>query len=108
VGAFLDSAEYECSWGGVASCRNMSEAGHVLAGWYSEFVAHRGSLRIRRTQISYRCLQILLESCVDSEENQGKRLCPMLIRVAHDGCLQCPAKAFHEPVSREVVGCRSL
>jgi hypothetical protein len=35
-----------------------------------------------------------------------KRLCPLLICVAQDGCLQCPMKAFHESVSRGVVGCR--
>jgi hypothetical protein len=31
MGAFLESVVYECSWGGVASCLNWSEAGHVLA-----------------------------------------------------------------------------
>jgi hypothetical protein len=31
MGAFLESAVYECSWGGVASCRNWSEADLVLA-----------------------------------------------------------------------------
>jgi hypothetical protein len=30
---------------------------------------------------------------VDSEENWGKCLCPLLVRVAHDGCLQCQVKA---------------
>jgi hypothetical protein len=54
MSAFLESAVCECSWGGVAGCRNWSEAGHVLAelgplGWYSELVARRGSLRVRRT-----------------------------------------------------------
>jgi hypothetical protein len=51
-------------------------------------------------------MQVLVECRADSEDNQGKRLCSLLVRVAHDGCLQCPVKAFHEPVSRGVVGGR--
>jgi hypothetical protein len=31
VGAFLKSTVHECSWGGMASCRNWSEVAHVLA-----------------------------------------------------------------------------
>jgi hypothetical protein len=31
VGALLEVAAHECSWGGVASCRNLSDAFHVLA-----------------------------------------------------------------------------
>jgi hypothetical protein len=30
-----------------------------------------------------------------SSLNQGKHLCPLLVRVAHDGCPQCPLEAFH-------------
>jgi hypothetical protein len=76
-------------------------------GWHSELVAHQGSLRFAIHKLGYRCLQILLERCANSE-NQGKHLCPLLVRVAHNGCLQCPVEAFHESVSREVVGCCPL
>jgi hypothetical protein len=58
------------------------------------------------TSSGYRCLRDLSERCADSEENQRKRLCPLLVRVSHDGCIQCPVEAFHEPASRWVAGCR--
>jgi hypothetical protein len=47
------------------------------------------------------------DACRSSlKENRGKRLCPLLVHVVNDGCLQCPVEAFHESVSRGVVGCR--
>jgi hypothetical protein len=46
------------------------------------------------------------ECRVDSEENQGKRLCPLLVRVAYYGYPQCPVEAFHKYVSRGMVGGR--
>jgi hypothetical protein len=42
-----------------------------------------------------------LNDNADSEENQGKRICPMLVCVAHDGCLQCPLAAGWWAVVRE-------
>jgi hypothetical protein len=41
---------------------------------------------------------------VDSAEDQGNRLCPLLVCVAHDGYRQCLVEAFYEAVSRGVVG----
>jgi hypothetical protein len=41
---------------------------------------------------------VCFELCADSEVKQGKLLCPLLVCVAHDGCLQRPVEAFHEIV----------
>jgi hypothetical protein len=49
-------------------------------------------------------LQVCFERCTDSEENQGTRLCPLFICVAHDGCLQRPVNAFHETIGCWMVG----
>jgi hypothetical protein len=49
---------------------------------------------------------MLFERRVDSEKNQSKRLCPLLVRVAHDGCLQCLVEAFYESVSGRIVSGR--
>jgi hypothetical protein len=42
----------------------------------------------------------------DTQENQGKRLFPLLVGVAHCGCFQCPVEAFDEPVGWKMVGGR--
>jgi hypothetical protein len=36
----------------------------------------------------------------------GEAPLPLLIRVSHDDCFQCPVETFHEPVSRGVLGGR--
>jgi hypothetical protein len=51
-------------------------------------------------------MQVLSECRADYEENQGKRLCPLLLRVGHDGYVQCPVEIFHEFVMCVVVGGR--
>jgi hypothetical protein len=66
-------------------------------GQQSELVARR-----TRPQL----LQSFFECRADSRENQGKRFCPVLVRVAQDGCLQCPVEGLHESVSTGVVGGR--
>jgi hypothetical protein len=40
---------------------------------------------------------------VDSKENQGKCLSPLLVCVAHDGCLQFLVEVFHKCVGRRLV-----
>jgi hypothetical protein len=54
------------------------------------------SLATDACRSSFECLE-------DSEENQGKCLFPVLVHVAHDGCLQHLLEAFHESVSCKVV-----
>jgi hypothetical protein len=36
--------------------------------------------------------------------NQWKRLCPLLVSVAHGGCLQRPVEAFHQTTGCRMVG----
>jgi hypothetical protein len=60
VGAPLEITVHECRRGGVACCRDWSEAGHVLAElgdemrwihWFGgQLVAHRVFLEVRRTR----------------------------------------------------------
>jgi hypothetical protein len=40
---------------------------------------------------------------MDSEEKQGKHLCPLLVHMAYDGCLQHLVEAFHESFNCRVV-----
>jgi hypothetical protein len=49
-------------------------------------------------ELSCWCMQIHFEWGADAEKNQGKRLSPMLVCMAHDGGLQGMVEAFHESV----------
>jgi hypothetical protein len=49
-------------------------------------------------------LQVCFKECADAEENQEKRLFPLLVCMTHDGCLQRPVEAFHESVGCGMVG----
>jgi hypothetical protein len=48
--------------------------------------------------------KVCFKGCADAEENQKKRLCPLLVCVTHDGCLLRPVEAFHESVDCGMVG----
>jgi hypothetical protein len=51
-------------------------------------------------------MQIRFEWGADAGKNQGKRLSPLLVCMAHDGGLQGPVEAFHESVGCEIIsGC---
>jgi hypothetical protein len=61
----------------------------------------RGSLY---TSLATDARRSSFECRADSEENQGKRLRSLLVHMTHDGCLQYLVEAFHESISRGVVG----
>jgi hypothetical protein len=81
-----------CWWSSVMRCTGFT--GSTIRASSSPGIL-RGSLHMSTATDA---------CCADSEENKGKRLCPVLVRVAYDGCLQYPVEPFHESISCGLVG----